>query len=71
MSEMTQKEKTAYEWALKQNHDDCCSPQGVCRILADYITRIQEESVDSNISQVIRADPGSVVQGVRQSIIKR
>jgi hypothetical protein len=58
MLEMTRKEKTAYEWALKRSSDQGALSCRIARILADYIDRNIEVELTSTIYQVIKADPG-------------
>lgn len=66
MLEMTREEKSAYEWAIKQSKDHRIFGIVVARILADYIDR----NTNAQVSQVIQADPGSTIQGVKQTIIR-
>lgn len=72
MLEMTNDEKGAYEYALKQYPDKGLFSKRVARILADYINRNIDAQISqvNQVNQVIRADPGSTVRGVKQTVIR-
>lgn len=68
MLTMTEEENEAYKWAMQQGFQSVAARYS--KVLAKYIERNALELPKSGISQVIIADPGSTVQGVKQTIIK-
>lgn len=66
MIQMTNKEKQAYEWAMNQDFFSVAAKNA--KVLAEYIERNTLDTGQVNVSQVIKADPGSTVQGVKQII---
>lgn len=65
MIQMTDEEKQAYKWAMNQDFFSVAAKNA--KVLAEYIERNTLEP-DQVVSQVIKADPGSTVQGVKQII---
>lgn len=70
MLAMSKAEEQAYKEALSQPGQTIGARNA--RVLAEYILRNMTSDIDSSsfAAQVIKADPGSTVQGVKQTIIK-
>lgn len=77
MITMTEEENQAYKWATSQGFQSIAARYA--KVLAKYIERnavatpatsTDEDKIDPSSVQVIRAEPGSTVTGVKQTIIK-
>lgn len=70
MLTMSKTEERAYKEALSQLGQTIEARNA--NVLAEYILRNMVSDIDSSslAAQVIKADPGSTVQGVKQTIIK-
>lgn len=78
MLTMTEEENQAYKWATSQEFQSVAARYA--KVLARYIERnavaisatdsTDENKVDPSSVQVISADPGSTITGVKQTINK-